>query len=412
MTSQLNLNCLTRFNKPVTPETLTKSFIDCGSCVGWFVDVYTCPGSLYRLSHSIFSENYIPSKNVPPSHQAWEVPNQVFFTNQFRKHLVVQYRQPLMDKHVRSIKLHHDPTQILPSVLHFHWPKYCLSRGLTNSLAEIDHVGATGSQIHWLEFWTVSQIHWLKLIIFDFHWPKYCLSRLLLNLVIEPLRRIMVKTFKGPKYNYNLGVCRECGLAVYSTTRQCIRCRMRLHDNCGWKTASCNTCCRCCASPAINSCACDICSCQECTPDFACDSHASALAVYATYNLSANSRGIDIRFQDIRELEPEQSVGSEIIDFFLWYTLLQHSTMLTERRVSVHYIGVLQSQKLFDSNPLSPPFTAVASWNRHVDLFGCDYIYVPIHGGAHWSMALICFPGSDRPKILTMNLQVDALPQF
>uniref|UniRef100_A0A8C3U4Z0 SUMO specific peptidase 6 n=1 Tax=Catharus ustulatus TaxID=91951 RepID=A0A8C3U4Z0_CATUS len=40
----------------------------------------------------------------------------------------------------------------------------------------------------------------------------------------------------------------------------------------------------------------------------------------------------------------------------------------------------------------------VKTWTRHVDIFEKDFIFVPINEAAHWFLAVICFPGLEKPK--------------
>nr|XP_042138086.1 sentrin-specific protease 6 [Peromyscus maniculatus bairdii] len=40
----------------------------------------------------------------------------------------------------------------------------------------------------------------------------------------------------------------------------------------------------------------------------------------------------------------------------------------------------------------------VKTWTRHVDIFEKDFIFVPLNEAAHWFLAVVCFPGLDKPK--------------
>ncbi|XP_075001439.1 sentrin-specific protease 6 isoform X3 [Calonectris borealis] len=40
----------------------------------------------------------------------------------------------------------------------------------------------------------------------------------------------------------------------------------------------------------------------------------------------------------------------------------------------------------------------VKTWTRHVDIFEKDFIFVPLNEAAHWFLAVICFPGLEKPK--------------
>ena len=37
-------------------------------------------------------------------------------------------------------------------------------------------------------------------------------------------------------------------------------------------------------------------------------------------------------------------------------------------------------------------------WTKKVDIFDMDYVLVPIHDHAHWSLAVICQPGAWPPR--------------
>ena len=50
----------------------------------------------------------------------------------------------------------------------------------------------------------------------------------------------------------------------------------------------------------------------------------------------------------------------------------------------------------------------VRRWTKNVDIFTKDYLVVPIHDELHWSLALVCFPGSigdpdHQPAILHLD---------
>ncbi|XP_065444115.1 sentrin-specific protease 6 isoform X24 [Chrysemys picta bellii] len=40
----------------------------------------------------------------------------------------------------------------------------------------------------------------------------------------------------------------------------------------------------------------------------------------------------------------------------------------------------------------------VKTWTRHVDIFEKDFIFVPLNEAAHWFLAVICFPGLEKPR--------------
>jgi Ulp1 family protease len=38
-------------------------------------------------------------------------------------------------------------------------------------------------------------------------------------------------------------------------------------------------------------------------------------------------------------------------------------------------------------------YQKVCKWTKNVDVFAMDYLLIPIHDAAHWSLAIICHPG-------------------
>lgn len=38
-------------------------------------------------------------------------------------------------------------------------------------------------------------------------------------------------------------------------------------------------------------------------------------------------------------------------------------------------------------------YKKVCKWTKNVDVFAQDYLLMPIHDAAHWSLAIICHPG-------------------
>jgi Ulp1 family protease len=38
-------------------------------------------------------------------------------------------------------------------------------------------------------------------------------------------------------------------------------------------------------------------------------------------------------------------------------------------------------------------YARVKNWTKNVDIFAHDYILIPIHDTAHWSLAIVCQPG-------------------
>jgi sentrin-specific protease 7 len=43
-------------------------------------------------------------------------------------------------------------------------------------------------------------------------------------------------------------------------------------------------------------------------------------------------------------------------------------------------------------------YERVKKWTKNVDVFDQDYLFVPIHDHAHWSVAIVCQPGELMPE--------------
>lgn len=44
-------------------------------------------------------------------------------------------------------------------------------------------------------------------------------------------------------------------------------------------------------------------------------------------------------------------------------------------------------------------YERVRKWTKHMDIFEMDYVLVPIHDHAHWSLAIICQPGVNNAAL-------------
>ncbi|KAL0797573.1 hypothetical protein Bca101_052747 [Brassica carinata] len=101
--------------------------------------------------------------------------------------------------------------------------------------------------------------------------------------------------------------------------------------------------------------------------------------------------------RDVELLQPETFVNDTIIDFYINYLKNQ---IQAEERQRFHFFNSFFFRKLadLDKDPSSiadgkAAFLRVRKWTRKVDMFGKDYIFVPVNFSLHWSLIIICHPG-------------------
>ncbi|KAL0812908.1 hypothetical protein Bca101_069351 [Brassica carinata] len=106
---------------------------------------------------------------------------------------------------------------------------------------------------------------------------------------------------------------------------------------------------------------------------------------------------VSICKRDVELLQPETFVNDTIIDFYINYLKNQ---IQPEERQRLHFFNSFFFRKLadLDKDPSSiadgkAAFLRVRKWTRKVDMFGKDYIFVPVNFNLHWSLIIICHPG-------------------
>ncbi|CAD5312236.1 unnamed protein product [Arabidopsis thaliana] len=106
---------------------------------------------------------------------------------------------------------------------------------------------------------------------------------------------------------------------------------------------------------------------------------------------------VSICKRDVELLQPETFVNDTIIDFYINYLKNQ---IQTEEKHRFHFFNSFFFRKLadLDKDPSSiadgkAAFLRVRKWTRKVDMFGKDYIFVPVNYNLHWSLIVICHPG-------------------
>ncbi|GAB2235235.1 hypothetical protein Droror1_Dr00027730 [Drosera rotundifolia] len=106
---------------------------------------------------------------------------------------------------------------------------------------------------------------------------------------------------------------------------------------------------------------------------------------------------VSISKRDVDLLLPETFVNDTIIDFYIKYL---KNKIPAEEIHRFHFFNSFFFRKLsdLDKNPSSvfegkAAFQRVRKWTRKIDLFGKDYIFIPVNYNLHWSLIVICHPG-------------------
>ncbi|EFJ40743.1 hypothetical protein VOLCADRAFT_99390 [Volvox carteri f. nagariensis] len=140
--------------------------------------------------------------------------------------------------------------------------------------------------------------------------------------------------------------------------------------------------------------------------------------VICTFPPRGGVGSITVRVEDLMQLQPDEMLNDTCIEFFLKHrfawgplfdgTLLEPTSRYIESRLSAdvqqrfHIFSPFFFTKLLEKHSGLAGCTLIAEedhnlvkrWTKNVDLFSKDYIVVPINGQQHWSLVIICHPGS------------------
>ncbi|XP_032952439.1 sentrin-specific protease 6 isoform X6 [Rhinolophus ferrumequinum] len=116
--------------------------------------------------------------------------------------------------------------------------------------------------------------------------------------------------------------------------------------------------------------------------------------------------GISVTNEDLHCLSEGEFLNDVIIDFYLKYLVLEKLKKEDADRIhifsSFFYKRLNQRERRnHDTTNLSiqqKRHGRVKTWTRHVDIFEKDFIFVPLNEAAHWFLAVVCFPGLEKPK--------------
>lgn len=118
---------------------------------------------------------------------------------------------------------------------------------------------------------------------------------------------------------------------------------------------------------------------------------------------------VEVTAKDLAHLEDEEFLNDTIIDFYCKY--LEETMVQDKDRERVHFFNAFFYKKLTQRPDVGSSTASVEDahlnlnrrrhervrkWTRNIDLFSKDYVFVPIHSAAHWSLAIICHPGATK----------------
>ncbi|XP_075270603.1 sentrin-specific protease 6 isoform X2 [Opisthocomus hoazin] len=117
--------------------------------------------------------------------------------------------------------------------------------------------------------------------------------------------------------------------------------------------------------------------------------------------------GISVTNEDLHCLNEGEFLNDVIIDFYLKYLVLEKLKKEDADRIHVFSsffykrLNQRERRNTHETSNLSiqqKRHGRVKTWTRHVDIFEKDFIFVPLNEAAHWFLAVICFPGLEKPK--------------
>lgn len=122
-----------------------------------------------------------------------------------------------------------------------------------------------------------------------------------------------------------------------------------------------------------------------------------------------------INTEDFLCLAEDEFLNDAIIEFYIHYFI---NNLPPKKKDKVHVFSTFFYNHL-NSNQAnekeeSPTFpndlsvyekrhARVKKWTKNVNIFEKDYIIIPLNEDLHWFLAIICFPGLDKPVLFESN---------
>ncbi|KMZ59436.1 hypothetical protein ZOSMA_68G00230 [Zostera marina] len=118
---------------------------------------------------------------------------------------------------------------------------------------------------------------------------------------------------------------------------------------------------------------------------------------------------VEIYYSEINCLKPKLYLTSTIMNFYIQY--LQNPVSLKGRPINeYHFFNTYFYKKLEKAVSCKVDkkenFSKLRRWLKGVNIFQKAYIFLPIHGDLHWSLAIICLPAKENesgPIILHLD---------
>ena len=117
-----------------------------------------------------------------------------------------------------------------------------------------------------------------------------------------------------------------------------------------------------------------------------------------TYPKTGKKRAT-VDFADLERLDEGEMLNDSLVAFQMRY--LEHSLEQTRPEIAkrIYFFSTFFYERLTDlpRGQKEINYAAVQKWTRNVDLFGYDYVVVPVNQNFHWYLAIICnLPAIDR----------------
>eukprot|EP00892_Ulva_mutabilis_P005389 jgi/Ulvmu1/3221/UM015_0262.1 len=114
---------------------------------------------------------------------------------------------------------------------------------------------------------------------------------------------------------------------------------------------------------------------------------------------------VDVNGHDLRTLQDMEFVNDKIMDYYSKRIHEQYAEWCKSgyTKVKIHFFNAFFFKKLTEHGSgrtfaqteqvTKEMYEKVCKWTKNVDIFDMDYILIPIHDTAHWSLAIVCHPG-------------------
>jgi hypothetical protein len=135
---------------------------------------------------------------------------------------------------------------------------------------------------------------------------------------------------------------------------------------------------------------------------------------------------VKFMLKDFFRLKPEEFMNDSCIDYFIKYLELRLKNEKPDDWKRCYFFNSFFYKKLTDTSEIMISdetkslvegslgdldkislqalrcYDVTKNWTKHVDIFSKDFLFVPIHDQLHWSLIIICHPGSGVIKMGTV----------